>query len=93
MTARASFAHRDRTAWTEDNRGYVPEQDIVDAGLSFSSNDGRWVFALYGKNLTNEVKWGGDTQLPTMLGPAPLGGTFSPLARGRMIGVEVTLTL
>ena len=92
MSARASFAHRDETAWSEDNRAYVPEQDIVDAGLSFSSNDGMWVFALYGKNLTNEVKWGGDTQLPSMLGPAPLGGTFSPLAKGRMYGAEVTVT-
>lgn len=93
MTARASYAHRDLSAWTENNLGYVPEQDIVDAGLSFSSNDGRWVFALYGKNLTNNVKWGGDTQLPPTLGPVTLGGTFSPLARGRIIGVEVTLTL
>ena len=92
MSARASFAHRDETAWSEDNRAYVPEQDIVDAGLSFSSNDGMWVFALYGKNLTNEVKWGGDTQLPSTLGPAPLGGTFSPLAKGRMYGAEVTVT-
>jgi iron complex outermembrane receptor protein len=92
MSARASFAHRDETAWSEDNRAYVPEQDIVDAGLSFSSNDGMWVFALYGKNLTNEVKWGGDTQLPSMLGPATLGGTFSPLAKGRMYGAEVTVT-
>jgi iron complex outermembrane receptor protein len=92
MSARASFAHRDETSWSEDNRAYIPEQDILDAGLSFSSNDGRWVFALYGKNLTNEVKWGGDTQLPSLLGPAPLGGTFSPLAKGRVVGAEVTLT-
>ena len=92
LTARASYSHRDVSAWSEDNRAYVPEQDIVDAGLSFSSNDGMWVFALYGKNLTNEVKWGGDTQLPPTLGPATLGGTFSPLAKGRTIGAEVTVT-
>ena len=92
MTARASYSHRDLSAWSEDNRAYIPEQDIVDAGLSFSTNDGMWVFALYGKNLTNEVKWGGDTQLPSALGPAPLGGTFSPLAKGRVVGAEVTLS-
>ena len=92
MSVRASYAHRDETSWSEDNRAYIPEQDIVDAGLSFSSNDGRWVFGLYGKNLTNEVKWGGDTQLPTQLGGQELGGTFSPLAKGRMYGAEVTLT-
>ncbi len=28
----------------------------------------------------------------TALGPAPLGGTFSPLAKGRIIGAEVTLS-
>ncbi len=92
MTARASFSHRDKAAWSEDNLAYIPAQDIVDAGLSFSSNDGRWVFALYGKNLTNDVKWGGDTQLPPVLGPVPLGGTFSPLAKGRIVGAEVTLS-
>jgi len=92
MTARASYSHRDLSAWSEDNKAYIPEQNIADAGLSFSSNDGMWVFALYGKNLTNEVKWGGDTQLPSMLGPVPLGGTFSPLAKGRMVGAEVTLS-
>jgi len=92
MTARASFSHRDDAAWSENNLAYIPEQDIVDAGLSFSSNDGMWVFALYGKNLTNDVKWGGDTQLPPVLGPVPLGGTFSPLAKGRIVGAEVTLS-
>jgi len=92
MTARASFSHRDRAAWSENNLAYIPAQDIVDAGLSFTSNDGMWVFALYGKNLTNDVKWGGDTQLPPVLGPVPLGGTFSPLAKGRIVGAEVTLS-
>ena len=92
MTARASYSHRDESAWSEDNRAYIPKQNIVDAGLSFSSNNGTWVIAIYGKNLTNEVKWGGDTQLPSMLGPAPLGGTFSPLAKGRIVGAEVTLS-
>ena len=92
MTTRLSFAHRDEAAWSEDNRAYVPEQNIVDAGMSFSSNDGMWVFSLYGRNLKNDVKWGGDTQLPSLLGPVPLGGTFSPLAKGRVVGAEVTFS-
>ena len=90
MTARASYGHRDQVAWNEANTAYVPEQKIVDAGVSFASNSGAWVVGIYGKNLTDEVKWGGDTQLPSMLGPVPLGGTFSPLAKGRVIGAEVT---
>ena len=40
--------------------------------------------------LLDEVKHGGDTQLPNDIGGVPLGGTFSPLAKGRRIGLEVT---
>lgn len=90
MSARVSFAHRDESAYTDNNRGFITEQDILDAGLDFYSNDGRWVYSLYGRNLTDEVKHGGDTQLPSALGPVPLGGTFSPLARGRVFGAEIT---
>jgi iron complex outermembrane receptor protein len=49
--------------------------------------------SLYGKNLLNDVKHGGDTQLPATLGPPaiafPLGGTFSPLSKGRIVGIEL----
>ena len=38
----------------------------------------------------NDVKHGGDTQLPPDLGGVPVGGTFSPLAKGRVLGFEVT---
>ena len=48
------------------------------------------MFSVYGKNLLDEVKHGGDTQLPSMLGPIPLGGAYGPLAKGRVIGGEVT---
>ena len=51
---------------------------------------GHWGFSLYGRNLLNEVKHGGDTQLPSLLGLVPVGGTFSPLAKGRVAGFEVT---
>ncbi len=48
---------------------------------------------MYGRNLLDEAKHGGDTQLPAMLGSVELGGTFSPLAKGRTVGLEVTYTL
>ncbi|PLW69334.1 TonB-dependent receptor [Pseudohalioglobus lutimaris] len=89
-TARINYAYRDETAFTDNNRGFILEQDILDAGLDFYSNSGHWVFSLYGRNLLDEVKHGGDTQLPSALGPVPLGGTFSPLAKGRVYGAEVT---
>lgn len=93
MTLRTSYAHRDAVAYTDNNRGFVSAQNILDAGIDLYSNDGHWVFSLYGKNLRDEVKHGGDTQLPGALGGIPLGGTFSPLAKGRVIGLEVTYSM
>lgn len=90
MTSRVNYSHRDKTAYTDSNLGYILAQNVVDAGVDFHSNDGQWIFSLYGKNLTDEVKHGGDTQLPATFGGAlPWGGTFSPLARGRAYGAEV----
>jgi len=90
MTSRVSYSYRDESAVTDNNLGIISEQEILDAGLDFYDNSGHWVFSIYGKNLLDEVKHGGDTQLPALLGPVPLGGTFSPLAKGRVLGVEVT---
>jgi iron complex outermembrane receptor protein len=90
LSSRINYAYRDESAYTDSNLGFITEQEILDAGLDFYSNDGRWVFSLYGRNLLDEVKHGGDTQLPDVIGPVPTGGTFSPLARGRVFGVEVT---
>lgn len=89
-SARVSYAYRDETFFTDDNRGLINEQDILDAGVDFYSNDDRWVFSLYGRNLLDTVKHGGATQLPQALGPLPLGGTFAPLAKGELYGAEVT---
>ena len=89
-TARVSYAYRDETFFTDDNRGLINEQDILDAGIDFYSNDESWVFSLYGRNLLDTVKHGGATQLPQALGPLPLGGTFAPLAKGEVYGAEVT---
>ena len=90
LSSRINYAYRDESAYTDSNLGFILEQEILDAGLDFHSNDGRWVFSLYGRNLLDAVKHGGDTQLPDVIGPVPTGGTFSPLAKGRVFGVEVT---
>ncbi len=94
MTSRISYAYRDKSYFTDDNRGYILEQNILDAGIDIIPANGRFSIGLYGKNLLNEVKHGGDTQLPSTLGApplsAPLGGTFSPLAKGRIFGVQLT---
>lgn len=88
--SRVSYSFRDDSAYTDNNLGFISEQAILDAGIDFMSADGRWTFGIFGKNLTDEVKHGGDTQLPTLLGPFPLGGSFAPLAKGRIYGVDVS---
>ncbi len=94
MTSRINYAYRDKSYFTDDNSGYILEQNILDAGVDIVPANGRFSIGLYGKNLLNEVKHGGDTELPPTLPlrtqPVPLGGTFSPLAKGRTFGVQVT---
>ena len=90
LASRVNYAYRDDSAYTDSNLGFITDQEILDAGLDFYSNDDRWVFSLYGRNLLDEVKHGGDTQLPDTIGGVGTGGTFSPLAKGRVYGAEVT---
>jgi iron complex outermembrane receptor protein len=91
MVSRISYAYRDESAYTDNNLGFITDQNIVDLGVDLYSDDGKYVIGIYGKNMLNEVKHGGDTQLPSVLGPVQLGGTFSPLAKGRVFGVEFTI--
>jgi|TARA_B100000315_G_scaffold172412_1_gene160881 iron complex outermembrane receptor protein len=86
MSSRINYSHRDEAWFDDDNEGILPEQDIINAGIDFYSDDGRWEIGIYGKNLTNEVYWGGETVLPGSLG----GGTFAPLAKPARYGVELT---
>ena len=94
MTSRISYAYRDKSYFTDDNLGYILEQNILDAGVDIRPSNSRFSIGLYGKNLLNEVKHGGDTLLPPVIGvpplAAPAGGTFSPLSKGRTFGVQVT---
>lgn len=89
MSSRISYAYRDDSAYTDNNLGFIDKQKILDAGIDFYSHDGHWIVGLYGKNLLDEVKHGGDTQLGS-IGPFPLNGTFSPLSKGLTYGIEVT---
>ncbi|MEM1153239.1 MAG: TonB-dependent receptor [Pseudomonadota bacterium] len=90
MSSRINYGYRDESAYTDNNRGFILEQDILDAGIDFYSNDGHWELGIYGRNLFDSVKQGGDTQLPSTLGGVDLGGTFSPLSKGRIYGFQVT---
>ena len=92
IASRLRYSYRDKSFFTDNNLGYILSQKILDAGLDFHTADGRWILSIYGKNLLDEVKHGGDTILPSMLGPIPLGGAYGPLAKGRVIGGEVTFS-
>jgi len=92
LSGRVSFSHRDDSAYTDNSIGTLNEVDMVDAGFTWQLRDGLTVLSLYGKNLTDEVSHGGDTTLPSLLGPVPLGGSFAPLNEGRRIGLEATFS-
>lgn len=91
LTARANYAYRDDAAFSDNNLGFLLSQKILDAGLDFQTAGGRWIYSVYGRNLLNEVSHGSDFQLPAFLGPVPMGGTFAPLAKGRVVGLEISV--
>lgn len=93
MSFRVNYAYRDDSFYTDNNLGYLLDQEILDAGIDFSTPDSNWTFSVYGSNLLNSVNHGGDTQLPSMIGPVPTGGTFSPLLKGRVVGLQVTFEM
>ncbi len=94
------FQRRSAFAYTDNNWGFNSASDRLDASLSLESESTGMTFRLYGRNLLDEVQFGGDTQLPFGGGPfsdgnnrpfdpAPAAGTFSPLAKGRVLGLEI----
>jgi iron complex outermembrane receptor protein len=87
---RADYAYRDRAAYTDNNLGYILEQEILDLTLDYRRPGANWTVGLYGRNLLNSVKHGGDSQLPAQFFGQALGGTFAPLAKGRIVGAEVS---
>lgn len=86
LSSRITYAFRDETAYTDNNLGYILKQNSLDAGFDFHMAGGQWVLSLYGRNLMDAVRHGGDTQFGA-------SGTFSPLNRPKTYGVEVSYNL
>ena len=63
---------------------------MLDASLTYTTTDRVWRVSIYGRNLLNEVTYGGDTPLSTAFGG--VGASLSPLNKGRVIGGEVALS-
>jgi len=83
-----NYGHKSETAFTDNNLGFVEATSRVDGNFTLVRDNGTSI-SIYGKNLTNEVIFSGDAPLPETLGGVPLGGTLSPLTKGRVIGLEV----
>lgn len=91
-SARIAYSHRDAAFYNDNNLGRLAEADMVAANLAWEHAGGRWMISLYGENLLDEPTWGGDTVLPSTPAFGYSGGarpTFSPLNKGRVVGVEL----
>lgn len=100
LVASAFFQHRSAYAYTDNNWGYNSASDRLDASLALKLADSGLTLTLYGRNLLDEVQFGGDTQIGFAGGaysdgnnrpfdPSPAAGTFSPIAKGRVLGLEL----
>ncbi|MCK0099247.1 TonB-dependent receptor [Qipengyuania sp. S6317L1] len=98
IVTRVNFQYRDEFAYTDNNFGFVQDTSNLEANITWNTPVDGFSLSVYGRNLLDEVQVGGDTQLP-FGGPLstgtprpfadrPAGGTFSPLQRGRNVGVE-----
>ncbi len=98
---RVNYQYRDRAAYTDDNLGWLNDLSMLEANITWNTPMRGLSFSIYGRNLLDQVQEGGDTQVPFPLGGGPnstgvrqpfglqpTGGTFSPLMRGRNIGIE-----
>ncbi|MGH8286288.1 MAG: TonB-dependent receptor, partial [Steroidobacteraceae bacterium] len=100
LTTRVNFFHRDESPYTDNNLGRLNEADMLDASIGLNMMDGKLGLSLFGKNLLDEVTEGNDTQLPDSAGfggdgpagPRPVP-TFSPLNKGRVLGIELVYRL
>jgi iron complex outermembrane receptor protein len=69
----------------------LSEADMLDFSIGFNPAEGNYRLALFGKNMLDEVTEGNNTQLPPTLGGP--GASFTPLNKGRVIGVELNYDL
>jgi len=88
FTAQASGYRRDASFYTDNNLGKLREADMFDARIGVGFMEDRLLFSVFGKNLKDQMTFGGDTQLPFFPGAA-----FSPLNKGRVYGAEIQFSM
>ena len=100
VSGRISFDHRDRSAFSDDNLGFLLKRDRLDTNITFTPAGGHWTLSLYATNLLNQTFAGNAAVLPDVAsfgGDGPAGPRlrpqFSPQERGRVIGAELRIML
>lgn len=98
ILSRVNYQYRDEAAYTDDNLGWLNSLDNLEANISWETPVEGLTLSVYGRNLLDSVQEGGDTQVPFVgpnstgvrrpFGDNPTQGTFSPLMRGRNVGIE-----
>ena len=98
ILTRVNYQYRDEAAYTDDNLGWLNSLSNLEANITWNTPVDGLSLSLYGRNLLDQVQEGGDTQVPfggpnstgvrRPFSPNPTAGTFSPLMRGRNVGIE-----
>ena len=98
ILTRINYQYRDEAAYTDDNLGWLNALSNLEANITWNTPIEGLSLSVYGRNLLDEVQEGGDTQVPfggpnstgvrRTFAPNPTAGTFSPLMRGRNVGIE-----
>lgn len=98
IVTRVNYQYRDEAAYTDDNLGWLNALSNLEANVTWNTPIEGLSLSIYGRNLLDEVQEGGDTQVPfggpnstgvrRPFAPNPTAGTFSPLMRGRNVGIE-----
>ena len=103
VAANIFFQHRDRYAYSDNNWGFNAASDRLDASIMLSCDCGG-ALTVFARNLLDEVQFGADAGLPFAGGPfsdgddapydpAPNAGTFSPITKGRTVGIELSMEM
>ena len=87
LDSRVHYAYRDREYSQDNNSLYNRQLKKVEAGLDLHLDNSQWVIGLYGKNLLNEAGHGINF---VSRNPRSGIGSFSPLSKGRIYGLELT---
>lgn len=83
LAARADYNYRSEAANTDNNKGNFKSMKMINAGLTFTPNDGNWTLSIYGKNLDDTVHLGTISPLPW-----PDSQYFASMKKGRRFGVD-----